>query len=428
MTGALTRYDAARAALAEVKNVDEVLEVRDEAERMRLYARQAKDRDLMANAMEIQLRAERRLGQMLKSAKDAGQIDRGGRPPEKTGTSAEPVSTFRLSEVGVDKKLSAKAQHIAQLDAAIFDLLVERSRAKILAGTAVVVNPMRDLTQEEKKAKRETRERELGLRQQGLPDKKYGVIYADPEWRFEVWSRETGMDRAADNQYPTSILDEIKARPVKEIAAADCVLFLWATRPMLRAAIDLLEHWGFDYKTDFCWAKDKIGTGYWGRDKHEHLLVGTIGSPPAPAMGTQWDSLLEAPREGHSAKPEIFAEMIETYFPTMPKIELNRRGPPRPGWDAWGNEAEETIEPDAQREMTVDTTSPAPEASSSPASSQEPCTHGSGEVQDRCESTSPPDIADDGVDLPEWLDRSKWVDGRPPARAETAIMTVEEGI
>jgi N6-adenosine-specific RNA methylase IME4 len=47
-----------------------------------------------------------------------------------------------------------------------------------------------------------------------------------------------------------------------------------------------------------------------------------------------------ARRGEHSAKPECFLEMIEQYFPTLPKIEVNRLGPPRPGWDAWGNEAD----------------------------------------------------------------------------------------
>jgi hypothetical protein len=59
------------------------------------------------------------------------------------------------------------------------------------------------------------------------------VILADPPWRFEPWSRDTGMDRAADNHYPTSATEEIAALGVSSIAADDCVLFLWATVPML---------------------------------------------------------------------------------------------------------------------------------------------------------------------------------------------------
>ena len=78
----------------------------------------------------------------------------------------------------------------------------------------------------EKRARRARLEAELGARQRALPDKRYGVVYADPPWRFEPYSRVTGMDRAADNHYPTSPLAEIKALDVEFIAAADCVLFL----------------------------------------------------------------------------------------------------------------------------------------------------------------------------------------------------------
>jgi len=191
-----------------------------------------------------------------------------------------------------------------------------------------------------KQIKRQERERTLGEKQQALPTRKYGVIVADPEWRFEPWSRETGMDRAADNHYPTNRTEIIASRDVPSIAADDCVLFLWATNPMLLHAARIMAAWGFDYVTNHVWGKEgPPGTGYWNREKHELLLIGTRGKMIAPAPGTQWDSLIMAPRSAeHSAKPERFLEMVEALFPTLPKIELNRRGPPRPGWDAWGNE------------------------------------------------------------------------------------------
>jgi N6-adenosine-specific RNA methylase IME4 len=192
----------------------------------------------------------------------------------------------------------------------------------------------------EKKARRALLEAELGARQRALPQKRYGVIYADPPWRFQPYSRITGMDRAAENHYPTSPLAEIKALDVKSIAAVDCVLYLWATAPMLPQALDVIGAWGFAYKTCAVWNKDRIGTGYWFRNKHEILLVGTRGHLPAPAMGTQWPSLVEAPVRSHSEKPTVFYDMIEAYFPTLPKIELHARCVVRrPGWDVWGLEA-----------------------------------------------------------------------------------------
>ncbi len=198
----------------------------------------------------------------------------------------------------------------------------------------------RALRMAEKRARRAQLEAELGARQRALPDKRYGVIYADPPWRFEPYSRITGMDRAAENHYPTSPTAEIKALDVRSIAAADCVLFLWATVPMLEQAFGVMRAWGFEPKSSFAWGKNRVGTGYWNRNQHELLLIGTCGHIPAPAMGTQWPSLILAPVGRHSEKPEVFRRMIESYFPTLPKIELHARGPiARPGWDVWGLEA-----------------------------------------------------------------------------------------
>ena len=188
-----------------------------------------------------------------------------------------------------------------------------------------------------KKASRAKREADLGAEQLALPNARYGVIVADPEWRFEPYSRDSGMDRAADNHYATSSLDVIKARDVASIAADDAVLFLWATVPLMPQALEVMEAWGF-YKSGAVWVKDRAGTGYWFRNRHELLLVGTRGKIPAPAPGTQWESMIEAPVGEHSAKPERFLEMIEAYFPSLPKIEFNCRGSPRSGWDAWGAE------------------------------------------------------------------------------------------
>ena len=170
-----------------------------------------------------------------------------------------------------------------------------------------------------------------------FPARKYGVILADPPWSFGTYS-ENGMDRSADNHYPTVATDFLCGIGPFLPAAEDCALFLWATVPMLPQALDVMDAWGFAYKSSFAWVKNRIGTGYWGRNQHEILLVGTKGAVPAPAMGEQWSSVLHAPTGRHSEKPWAAYEMIEDYFPTLPKIELNARAA-RTGWDRWGLEA-----------------------------------------------------------------------------------------
>jgi N6-adenosine-specific RNA methylase IME4 len=171
-------------------------------------------------------------------------------------------------------------------------------------------------------------------------NKVYGVLYSDPPWKFETRS-ENGMDRSADNHYPTETIEKIKA--IKVPAAENAVLFMWATAPLLDAAIDVMRAWGFKYKSNQIWAKPHAGTGFWFRSQHEQLLVGTKGNIPAPAPGEQFSSLIEAPLGEHSVKPEAFAEMIEEMFPDVPCVEMFARRP-RLGWDVWGNEALEMAE------------------------------------------------------------------------------------
>jgi N6-adenosine-specific RNA methylase IME4 len=231
----------------------------------------------------------------------------------------------KLIEAGVSQRDAAKA------------LGVHHSTVQADLGGKSAKSGEKSATKADRRAQREL---DLATAQTALPSRRYGVIVADPEWRFEPYSRETGMDRAADNHYPTSGTDVIAARDVPSIAADDCVLFLWATVPLLADAMDVLKAWGFTYKSHAVWDKIHIGTGYWFRNRHELLLVGTTGNIPAPAMGDQFASVMTIARKEHSAKPEQFLELIEQYFPNLPKIELNRRGPSRPGWDAWGNEVE----------------------------------------------------------------------------------------
>lgn len=147
----LALFEVAREALAEAVRIDEVKDIRDRAQQAKLYARQAKDRSLLANASTLQLRAERRLGELLAAAKDAGEISRGGRPraeePTKTGAEAEPVfAPVTLAEVGIDKKLSMTAQRWARLGEDEFEEKLEAVRDRIVSGGAVAVNPQpRDL-------------------------------------------------------------------------------------------------------------------------------------------------------------------------------------------------------------------------------------------------------------------------------------------
>ena len=177
--------------------------------------------------------------------------------------------------------------------------------------------------------------------------KKYQIIYADPPWRYEhppIGSK----NRAIENHYPTMPLEEIKV--LKVPSENNSVLFLWATAPKLKECIEVMESWGFQYRTNMIWDKVKIGMGYWFRNQHELLLVGLKGkfSPPIPQL--RKSSIYTESRTEHSKKPKYFREWINKCFPNATKIELFARKPETlfedkswEGWDVWGNEVKSDI-------------------------------------------------------------------------------------
>jgi N6-adenosine-specific RNA methylase IME4 len=327
---ALVKYSAALRMLDEAVSVDEVLKVRNVSLAMALYAKQARETKYIDRATDLRMRAERRLGAMIITQKETVGLATGGEHgsrKRKDGSRKGPSNArLTLAEIRIDKKLSSRAQKLAALSQADFEA---RTAAAKKEAVKSVESPRAERAAE-KKERRAEREAELGKRLMALPDEKFGVIPADPEWRFEVWS-EKGMLAVADNHYATSELEEIKARNVPSIAADDCVLFLWATVPMLREALDVMAAWGFTYKSHFAWVKDRAGTGYWARNWHELLLIGAKGKIPAPAPGEQFDSVIEAAVREHSRKPEVAYEMVEKMFSSLPKIELNAGGPARAG-------------------------------------------------------------------------------------------------
>jgi len=158
------------------------------------------------------------------------------------------------------------------------------------------------------------------------------LVLADPPWQYRHCATDS---RKIENQYETAEHDDIKSHSPK--TANDCLLLMWVTAPKLSEGINILESWGFDYRTCAVWDKEKIGMGYWFRGEHELLLVGVKGkvSPPEPA--DRVSSMFRETRTQHSKKPDCVYEWIESAFPEHVKLEMYCRNP-REGWQVWGNE------------------------------------------------------------------------------------------
>jgi N6-adenosine-specific RNA methylase IME4 len=160
---------------------------------------------------------------------------------------------------------------------------------------------------------------------------KYSVIYLDPPWQYD----NTGFEMSASKQYNTMSIAELEDYPVRQLSAEDCVIFMWATNPLLKEAIELMGTYGFQYKTNFVWEKDNHTAGFYVYGQHELLLIGTRGSK-LPA-GEKFKSIIHGKNLKHSQKPEIVYEIIERMYPGNKYIELFARNT-REGWDSYGDQ------------------------------------------------------------------------------------------
>lgn len=165
-----------------------------------------------------------------------------------------------------------------------------------------------------------------------LPVELFDVIYADPPWKYE---HAKNSNDSIEAHYPTMNLEEIKAMKIP--TAENSVLLLWATAPKLEEAMQVLNSWGFSYRTCLVWDKEILGMGYWFRGQHELLLVGVKGKFSPPKEEVRFPSVYREKRTEHSKKPEFIYEMIERMFPGHKYLELFARNK-RENWRSWGNE------------------------------------------------------------------------------------------
>ena len=175
-----------------------------------------------------------------------------------------------------------------------------------------------------------------------FPDKKYNIIYADPAWSFKTYS-DKGKGRSPDKHYSVMSLQDIKDLPIQDIVNDNCILFMWVTFPLLKEGFEVIDAWGFTYKTvAFNWVKKNKktnswfwGLGYWTRANAELCLLATKGTIKRQSASVH--QVIDTPIEKHSKKPDIVRDKIVELVGDLPRIELFARET-ADGWDSWGNE------------------------------------------------------------------------------------------
>lgn len=181
------------------------------------------------------------------------------------------------------------------------------------------------------------------MRPHDWPERPFGgfrTLYADPPWRYVNYSDKGGAKNPSAH-YACMTTADIAALPVGELMGPDSACFMWATWPMLPAALEVMTSWGFAYKSGGAWAKQSstgrawaFGTGYILRSASELLLVGTRGKPKWTSKSVR--NLWVAPVREHSRKPDCVLADIERLAPG-PRLELFAREA-REGWSHFGNE------------------------------------------------------------------------------------------
>jgi N6-adenosine-specific RNA methylase IME4 len=358
----LARYDAACRALAEACSVDEVKDIRDQAVAMAVYARQAKNKDLEADAVEIRMRATRRLDQLRQAQKESVGLNRGaaggGEKAGPRGLLINPRDTRpTLASQGIDKNLAHQGRVLGALPDEKFETVITDARDKV---ARAVRNAVREVEIEQERESYRARTYEGGTVDDlealiAAHPNEFRVIVPDFAWEFTTYSGR-GKQRSAERYYDTQSLEwnkEFAAKYIPRLAAKDCVFMPWATWPQMPAAIEVITAAGFEYKTvGLFWLKTNKnaevikldgeglfkGTGYsTGANTEPVLLAKHPDSPLRLDLGVHQVVIAPHPGRGHhSEKPDEVYRRIERLYPG-PYLELFARRE-RKGWKTWGNE------------------------------------------------------------------------------------------
>jgi len=300
----LDKYDAACRAVAEAKSVDEAKDIRDQAEAMRAYARQAKNKQLEVDAAEIRIRAERRIGEMMAAQREAGLLT-AGNPNLSNGFDRNPLDKpITLAEAGIDKNLADRARKLAALPPGEFEGIVGEWRERVQRENERVTINLLAAGQRIENAR-------TAAADVALPAGKFGTLVIDPPWPMEKIEREVRPNQAGFD-YPTMSEAELLAfgEKVGNLTADDCHMFMWTTQKFLPMALRVIEAWGFRYVLAMVWHKpggfQPIGLPQYNC---EFAIYARKGAPQF--IDTRaFNCCFDAPRREHSRKPDEFYDLI----------------------------------------------------------------------------------------------------------------------
>jgi N6-adenosine-specific RNA methylase IME4 len=346
---ALLKYDAACRALAEAVTADEVMTIRLEARALEALAKMAGNFDNEINCRSLRTKAETRLGEMLLEGESQGIVATRGR--QNKGSGCEPLPKITLKDIGVDKKLSARARKLGNLGTEAVVVMLDRFKKESHERGKLALDVLDAQERDALQQRRRDLEQELSDASALLVGaRRFANIYADPATRFI-----SGFgNRSIENHYVTMSTDQLCSLNVADRALPSSRLFIWSTVPQLANTFKIAAAWGFpDYSSHMVWDKtspdhedNHAGTGHVFMNQHELLLYFKRGSPAGPTRGTQAPSIYREAKREHSRKPDYFRQMITEFTNGQHVLELFARvdaNHPLPSnFAAWGNQANES--------------------------------------------------------------------------------------
>lgn len=333
----LALLDKARAALAQVQDVGQALEIHDQAEAIRHYCAVRDRSDKAAiKAAEIKLRAARRVGELLPDKGKRG----GDRKSNAAKSSPRAGLDFPKQRAAEFRKLAPPSKGGGLTDAAFESYIADKLAGGEQPSQAQL---LRQIKEAQRQARRDANLAKVKATAQDadrpqVSAARYATIVADPPWSPESANAQDAYGRSRGT-YATLGEAEIAALtvdgvPVAQLADEDAHLYLWAINRTLEPAFRILEAWGFRFVTILTWCKPSIGMGNYFRNNTEHVLFGVKGQQPLKVKnrGT-WFEAKRGPA-GHSSKPPEFYDLVDACSPG-PVLELFSRVE-RPGWTTWG--------------------------------------------------------------------------------------------
>lgn len=320
----LANVQGARDLLAGATELPDIKKIRDKASALQQFARSAElGLEAQNFAAILKIEAERKAGGLLRLLE------------LKPGKKRYHDDTNSLADIGISKLKSSRWQGMSKVsDEQITDLIdrCKSSNREITSNAVLKLAKKMEVSKSVPVSESDSEGVTDSLDSLIAAGQTFKTIYADPPWRYD----NQGTRASTDNHYGTMTVEEICKLPVDLLADEEALLFLWTTNGFLRQSFEVIDAWGFEFKSSMVWVKPQMGIGNYVRNSHELLLIANRGGLLPTDNRKSQMSWIQASRGRHSEKPKEFRRVVED-LGYANRLEMFGRSKVE-GWVVFGNQ------------------------------------------------------------------------------------------